>query len=432
MDYYLEPLFFGALLAILGLDLLIARFLRERAYTWAREALLLGYSVLFIAIFLGLKARNLALLLLVIFLIGAAIRQLSRLSANRFRVIAGAVTLTIIAFISLRYQWARSVWTAFFAIFLGSHHPGLAKLQGLSFGAIGLPYLVCRVISLLVGVHRGEITEIKIRRIMGYLLFAPAFLSGPIHRYPSFDRDVSARPSLPERGRNVRTGGKRFLNGVLRKLALAPLVLPFSFPQLPIHGMNEYSLVELILAVYAFFIYLYFDFSGYTEMAIGVGLALGVRLPENFLNPLRSLSMAEFWNRWHVSLADWMREYIYFPLVRWFHERKLFRSRITITAVSLFVTFFVTGYWHGDSMGFFWLGIYYGVGFYVYILYTSFMTKRFKKAYGITKQKYAYIAFCWLLTFNYISFSLIFFNANFEYPKAILSALFNKSAGLIN
>jgi len=118
----------------------------------------------------------------------------------------------------------------------------------------------------------------------------------------------------------------------------------------------------LLLGLYCQFAYIYFDFSGYTDVAIASGRLFGIRLPENFNFPFLSRNLQDFWNRWHISFAQWFRDYIYFVLLRWLRVNARGLQDLSANVATIFVTFFLMGAWHGDALNWLLYGIYHGAG----------------------------------------------------------------------
>jgi alginate O-acetyltransferase complex protein AlgI len=216
---------------------------------------------------------------------------------------------------------------------------------------VGLSYLTFQVISYLADVWRRNIpAEKNLAALSAYLLFFPKLVSGPITRYKSFALEMeSLNPSTDD----VAAGFRRLLAGFVKRALIAnQLALianaVFNLPTANIEPKFAW------LALIAYTLQIFFDFSGYTDMAIGLGMMIGIRLPENFNFPYIAQSIGDFWRRWHVTLATWFREYVFFPLER--RRIKLMGQQINIMVVFLFV-----GLWHGFKSTFIIWGLLHGL-----------------------------------------------------------------------
>lgn len=216
---------------------------------------------------------------------------------------------------------------------------------------LGLSYIAFQVISYLVDVHKNpENLEKDILRFSFYLLMFPKIPVGPIVPYRLVRTQIADIKSTPQ---DMAVGLRRFLWGFAKKVliadTLATVVTPVFNLQSPVITPG---FAWLVIISYA--LQLYYDFSGYTDMAIGLGQMMGVRFMENFNLPYLSKSIGEFWRRWHISLSAWFRELVFYPLER--HRFKWLGQQINVLIV-----FSLTGLWHGLSMNFVLWGVLHGL-----------------------------------------------------------------------
>lgn len=216
---------------------------------------------------------------------------------------------------------------------------------------IGISFFTFQSISYLIDVHRGDTEpERNIVTFGAYLSFFPQLIAGPIVRF----RDVVSQYHRPDLSiENFSAGSARFTHGLLKKVLIADsagMVADACFGL----AAEQYSPAVTVLGCLAYTIQIYFDFSGYSDMAIGLGLIFGVRFNENFRHPYSSSSLTEFWRRWHISLSTWFRDYLYIPLGG-------NRGGKVLTYRNLFVVFATTGLWHGAAWNFLIWGLYHGV-----------------------------------------------------------------------
>lgn len=242
-----------------------------------------------------------------------------------------------------------------YAFFLSDTVFGGTSPEGLDFLRdvllpIGISFFTFQGMSYLVDVWRGDIeAEPNVMRFGAYLTFFPQLIAGPIVRYA----DVRAYFLVPQRSfDDFSAGGVRFFHGLLKKVLVADSAGAiadgaFATP----HG--ELGLAAAWIGAIAYTVQIYFDFSGYSDMAIGIGRMCGVRFNENFARPYSASTITEFWRRWHISLSSWFRDYVYIPLGG---------NRVgpTRTYVNLGLVFLLTGAWHGAAWTFIVWGLYHG------------------------------------------------------------------------
>ena len=237
---------------------------------------------------------------------------------------------------------------------------GLAQLPAMpAFEWLGLSYMTFRAIDLIVQVRRRPEIMPHPLAAASFLLFFPAYLSGPVNRFPQFAEDVAAGPPSVSAS-ELRGSLTRMAIGVIKVLLIAEILRNNS----PIGLRSPEGLGGgmLLLGLYCQFAYIYFDFSGYTDVAIASGRLFGIRLPENFNFPFLSRNLQDFWNRWHISFAQWFRDYIYFVLLRWLRVHARGVPDLSANVATIFVTFFLMGAWHGDALNWLLYGVYHGAG----------------------------------------------------------------------
>lgn len=281
------------------------------------------------------------------------------------------------------------------------------------YAVVGLSYILFRLLHLVFEVGDGALKRPSFPRYIAYLFFFPAFLSGPINRYEPFERDLEqpAGMDADEAWRTLR----RFLTGFVKVAVVGELIL---MVQGMFAGRLDATVAAggsglMIAGLYAFaaglyLLFLYANFSGYTDMAIAVGRLFGIVLPENFNRPFMATNFQDFWARWHITLSEWFRIYFFNPLL------KLMMGRITsvkampyLGVLALFVTFVVLGFWHGSSWEYLLTGVLLGTGISLNKLYQVEMTKRLgKKPYQALIRRPVYIWAARGLTLAWVSLSL--------------------------
>ncbi len=262
---------------------------------------------------------------------------------------------------------------------------------------IGISFYTFQVISYLVDVYRGEIApERSLLGFAFYLSFFPQLVAGPI---------VRARDFLPQIRRPItfdlitlHTGTYLVLKGLFKKAVIADYLA--QYVDIVYSNPVGYSGFENLMAMYAYTLQIYCDFSGYSDMAIGLGLWMGFHLPENFRSPYQSGSITEFWRRWHISLSFWLRDYLYIAMGG-------NRKGVAKQYVFLMLTMLIGGLWHGASWSFVVWGGAHGLGLMVHKWFVAQTPARWRESE-------VGLVLGWLLTFHFVAVLWVFFrNADF-------------------
>lgn len=215
---------------------------------------------------------------------------------------------------------------------------------------IGISFFTFQGISYLVDVFRKE-TEVQqnLFHLGLYISFFPQLIAGPIVRYHDIAEEIKERQTDISL---FAEGTIRFIRGLAKKVIIANSAALIADQVFSLPG-EELSVISAWLGILCYTLQIYFDFSGYSDMAIGLGKMLGFNFKENFNYPYISRSIQEFWRRWHISLSTWFRDYLYIPLGG-------NRKGIGRTYFNLFIVFFITGLWHGASWNFIFWGLFHG------------------------------------------------------------------------
>ena len=214
---------------------------------------------------------------------------------------------------------------------------------------IGISFYTFQILSYTVDVYRGEVAAQKNPiDLAAYITLFPQLIAGPIVRYSDVDRQLGERTHALDK---TALGIRRFILGLAKKILIADALAAFCSD---FSASGEKSVLFFWLYAIAFSLQIYFDFSGYSDMAIGLGKIFGFDFLENFNYPFISGSITEFWRRWHMSLGSWFRDYVYIPLGgnRVSKARGLF---------NIFVVWMLTGFWHGASWNFIFWGLFFAV-----------------------------------------------------------------------
>jgi alginate O-acetyltransferase complex protein AlgI len=231
---------------------------------------------------------------------------------------------------------------------------------------LGISFYTFHILSYVIDVYRGRIRPQKSLVLFAlYILMFPQLVAGPIVKYADIEWQLTDRSMSFQK---FHAGLNRFLCGLAKKVLLANNI-GLLWSEVKALPGAELSVFLAWAGIIAFTLQIYFDFSGYSDMAIGLGKMLGFRFKENFRYPYTSQSVTEFWRRWHISLGSWFRDYVYIPLGgNRAGKRKLI--------LNLFVVWFLTGLWHGASWNFVLWGLYFGA---LILIEKMFLEKRLKQ-----------------------------------------------------
>jgi alginate O-acetyltransferase complex protein AlgI len=234
---------------------------------------------------------------------------------------------------------------------------------------IGISFYTFQIISYVVDVYRGTVkAEDSVIRLGAYLCMFPQLIAGPIVQYSTVAKNLRARALTVE---NVENGLRTFVIGLGLKVLLANQIGSL-WSGLATIGYDSISTGLAWMGAVAFSLQIYFDFYGYSLMALGLGQMLGFSLPENFRHPYLSLSMTEFWRRWHITLGAWFRDYVYIPL----GGNRAGRGK---TIRNLLIVWVLTGFWHGAS----WNFLLWGFLLFCVMLVEKWGLKRFWEAHPL-------------------------------------------------
>jgi len=287
---------------------------------------------------------------------------------------------------------------------------------------LGVSYFTFKAVHVIVESYKGTIRDVGGLAFLNYMTFFPAFISGPIHRYPDFAAQLAARGS-GTLGADLAAGGERIVHGLFKKFVLVPIIFPYVLTA-QTRPLSAFTLVDAGLGLYAYALYFYFDFSAYSDLAIGGARLMGLTLPENFNQPFLQKNIRDLWSNWHMSLTGWLIDYVYWPVVRKLRNLEFFRPRpLLLSVVGMNVTFLGCGIWHGEAANFILWGAYHGLGISLVNLYQR-QKKRIRNArlqrYFQSSASRALGAF-W--TFNFFAAGLALFVLDLDQLRTLLSAV---------
>ena len=281
------------------------------------------------------------------------------------------------------------------------------------FGFLGISYMTFKVLQIIFETYDGVIKEpINIFDYLQFLLFFPTFSAGPIDRSKRFVADIHQIIPRKEYIELLGTGLFRLVLGLVYKMVLSGL-LYLALNHLP----NKGFLFTTVSYMYVYTFYLFFDFAGYSLMAVGVSNIIGIQTPMNFNKPFLSVDIKDFWNRWHISLSTWLRDFIFSRIVMKSMRYKWFKTRLSTAMFAYMINMVFMGFWHGLSWSYIAYGIYHGVLMAAFEWYQK--KSKFYKKY---KQKTAYKVVSWFVTMHLIMIGLLIFSEKpYEFVIKLLS-----------
>ena len=269
---------------------------------------------------------------------------------------------------------------------------------------LGISYVTFRAVQMIFEIRDGLIKEISLFKFWEFLLFFPAISTGPIDRYRRFQKDVEKPPSADEYKAMLYTGINRIFQGFLYKFIIAYLIKNYI---LDAAISKQATFVSFMTDMYSYSLYLFFDFAGYSAFVIGVSYLMGIKTPENFNKPFISRNIKDFWNRWHMSLSFWFRDFIYMRFVFFATKKKLIKNRYTISYIGAFLNFGIMGIWHGLTWYYITYGLYHAI---LFIAFDIFERKN-KKLKFWPNNKFTHVLGI-IITFHFVCLGLQLFSGN--------------------
>ena len=286
----------------------------------------------------------------------------------------------------------------------------LTSLHLLAF--IGISYMSFKTIQIMLEISDGLIKEkISVKDYLQFLLFFPTVSAGPIDRSRRFLKEINDVMPRKEYLELAGDGVYRIVLGLLYKVVLSTYVY-----QMLLALSNTGTVVYSIKYMYLYTLYLFFDFAGYSLMAVGSSNILGIQTPMNFNKPFLSVDIKDFWTRWHITLSTWLRDFVFSRVLMQVIRKKWFKNRLHNATYAYMVNMLVMGFWHGLSVSYIVYGFYHGVlmaGFEVYQKKSTFYKKN--------KNKNWYKLLSWFVTMNLVMIGFFIFSG--EPYKILLTIL---------
>jgi len=288
----------------------------------------------------------------------------------------------------------------------------LTPLHLLAF--IGISYMSFKTIQIMLEISDGLIKEkISIKDYLQFLLFFPTVSAGPIDRSRRFLKEINEVMPRQDYLELAGDGVYRIVLGLLYKVVLSTYVY-----QILLALTNTGTVVYSIKYMYLYTLYLFFDFAGYSLMAVGSSNILGIQTPMNFNKPFLSIDIKDFWTRWHITLSTWLRDFVFSRVLMQVIRKKWFKNRLHNAVYAYMVNMLVMGFWHGLSVSYIVYGFYHGV------LMASFEAYQKKSTfYKKNKNMTWYKLLSWCVTMNLVVVGFFIFSGE---PYKLLLAILKK------
>lgn len=312
-------------------------------------------------------------------------------------------------YLYLRIRLGRNKYIYGYAVFLALLPLIVSKVSGLYgknlFGFLGISYICFRVIQILIETYDGVIKEIEVSCFLNFILFFPCISSGPIDRSRRFAEDYNRLYTKEEYKELLGKGLYKILLGLFYKVVCSAVF----YKLLTDVFAERFKPVYLVGYAYVYGFYMFFDFAGYSSMAVGTSYLLGIRTPENFDKPFLSIDVKEFWNRWHITLSSWFRDFIFTRFMVDSARKKRFKKRLNGAAAGLLLNMTIMGIWHGLEAHYIVYGIYHGL-----LLAVTEIYQKKSKFYLKYKDNKIYRACSWFVTLNAVMLGFLIFSGHMQ------------------
>lgn len=268
------------------------------------------------------------------------------------------------------------------------------------FRLMGASYMSFRAVQVLLDIYDGRLQKLRPVALGYFLLFFPAVSSGPIDRYRRFLSDLDRQPDREHYRTLLAQGIWKLAGGCVSAVVISGFIQQYWLAALPASGFGA-----TLSYMYGYTFYLFFNFAGYSSMAIGTGYLLGIQMPENFNQPFLSVDMKDFWSRWHISLSTWLRDYLYSRFVMKSLKQKRFSNPRTASYLGYVLNMMAMGAWHGLQPQYLLYGVYHSA-----LMCLNEVLDLHCKPFRSFKTHGAGQVVCVLVTFHLFSFGLLIFS----------------------
>jgi len=337
-----------------------------------------------------------------------------------FIVVIG-ISISAIAWFSSRSGWAISLTIILLiAILIILKNPELSQQTSIFFRTLanrsvetasftdlrwlGFSYIAFRLIHILRDKQMARLPELSLPEFATYVVFFPSLVAGPIDRAERFAQDLRKDFALSQD--ETLLAGQRIFLGLFKKFVIADALALIALNDSLATQVRTTGWMWIVVYAYAFQIY--FDFSGYTDIAIGIARLVGIKLPENFAAPYTRPNLTQFWNNWHMTLTQWFRSYFFNPFNRWMRGFKNIPAWIMIL-IGQVATMLLIGLWHGITLNFIFWGLWHGLGLFLQNRWSDFVRRRYPDLGQNSGIQPALQIGGILLTFHFVALGWVFF-----------------------
>ena len=351
----------------------------------------------------------------------AGIVSLLAFFSRRFTWTSSFAILLLITLLAVLKSPTLSLQTSIFFRTLANRPVENAAFTDLRW--LGFSYIAFRLIHVLRDKQTGRLPELSLPEFATYVVFFPALAAGPIDRAERFAKDLRNDVSLTQD--ETLLAGQRIFLGLFKKFVLADTLAFIALNDALATQVRTTGWMWMI--VYAYTFQIYFDFSGYTDIAIGAARLVGIRLPENFAAPYLKANLTQFWNSWHMSLTQWFRSYFFNPFNRWIRAFKNLPAWSMILAGQV-ATMLLIGLWHGITSNFIFWGLWHGIGLFLQNRWSEFIRTRYPNIGQNPRWQPVLQISGILLTFHFVALGWVFFALS---DPALSWQVFRKLFGLL-
>ena len=336
--------------------------------------------------------------------------------SRRFTGTLTLITVVLISVLLILKSPTLSLQTSIFLRTLADRP--IETASSLDLRWLGFSYIAFRLIHVLRDKQTGRLPELSLPEFATYVVFFPALSAGPIDRAERFAKDLQKGSVLTQD--ESLLAGQRIVIGLFKKFVIADA--------LALIALNDALAAQVHAAgwmwihLYAYTFQIYFDFSGYTDIAIGIARLVGIKLPENFLSPYTKPNLTQFWNNWHMTLTQWFRSYFFNPFNRWMRGYKSIPAWMMLLIGQL-STMLLIGLWHGITWNFILWGAWHGLGLFIQNRWSDFAKPRFNRS-NPQLQKAMQIGGV-VFTFHFVALGWVFFAlSNLSLSRSVFLKLF--------
>jgi alginate O-acetyltransferase complex protein AlgI len=344
-----------------------------------------------------------AILSLLVFLIGKILQN-----RNSKTLLSASITVIITLFSIRNYPYLQESLSNGLFSFLNAPILSVQKL--------GLSYILFRFVHYLVESFRNKIYNSNFITFLNYIFFFPSIIAGPIDTYNNFSFWVG-NSRLKYHRSLFFAGITRIFFGAIKTIWIVPLIIQYATDYTTLTSFFS-PLLAIFISLLAYSAYIYLDFSGYSDIAIGSAYLVGIKSPENFNNPYISQNLSEFWKRWHITFSTFLKLYVFKPSIILYNRLINPRYRTLVTVLCYLTTFLICGLWHGDQINFLYWGLWHGVG----LAINKIWSVKIKDKLTFSSSR-AYSIISVFVTFMYVTIGWMFFNYNDEQLQTIYNLI---------